>query len=147
MPIDPASGDGGGAGANVWVAASDGDVARVVWLLDHGTSVDARDEHGYSPLCVIAHVALLRTLLPPPLTPRVSAALGLVFYRQAAVSYGHVELTRLLLARGANPNLGDQDDDTPLHVCETAACAQLLLDAGAAATATNADGLQVRPAS
>jgi ankyrin repeat protein len=35
---------------NVWVASSDGDVKRVEELLTSGVSVNAQDEHGYSPL-------------------------------------------------------------------------------------------------
>ena len=62
----------------------------------------------------------------------------------AAVSYGHVALARFLLERGADPNIRDNDDDTPLHVCETVECAELLLDAGAQLDARNSDGLQAR---
>ncbi|CAI5713663.1 unnamed protein product [Hyaloperonospora brassicae] len=59
---------------------------------------------------------------------------------QAAVSYSHMELVGFLLARGADLQLGDNDGDTPLHLCETVECATLLLEAGADLNARNADG-------
>ena len=39
---------------------------------------------------------------------------------------------------------GDNDRDTPLHLCETVECATLLLEAGADLNARNADGRTVR---
>ena len=55
----------------------------------------------------------------------------LVVYSHAAVSYGHIPLLKFLLSVGANPNLKDNDGDTPLHVCESAEVAELLLASGA----------------
>jgi len=62
----------------------------------------------------------------------------------AAVSYGHLEVAKLLLERGADPNITDNDNDTPLHVCETVECAELLLAANARLDAVNSAGQQVR---
>lgn len=45
-----------------------------------------------------------------------------------------------LLANGANAGLKDEDGDTPLHACESAECAALLLAAGADLTAANGEG-------
>eukprot|EP00644_Phytophthora_capsici_P013486 jgi/Phyca11/115986/e_gw1.29.197.1 len=59
---------------------------------------------------------------------------------QAAVSYNHMELVVFLLAVGADVKLGDNDMDTPLHRCESAECAKLLLDHGADLNARNAEG-------
>ena len=58
--------------------------------------------------------------------------------RQMCISVAHVELARLLLARGADPNWRDHLSETPLHcVCyQTAGCraaadmASLLIEAG-----------------
>ncbi|KAJ1431658.1 ankyrin repeat-containing domain protein, partial [Ochromonadaceae sp. CCMP2298] len=36
--------------ANIWVAASDGDIARVKELIDSGTAVNGKDDNGYSPI-------------------------------------------------------------------------------------------------
>ena len=60
------------------------------------------------------------------------------------MSYGHLELARYLLAHGADPQIRDGDDDTPLHVCETVECAELLLAAGAALDSVNSEGFLVR---
>ena len=38
---------------------------------------------------------------------------------------------------------GDNDRDTPLHLCETVECAQVLLEAGADLNARNSDGRTV----
>ncbi len=37
---------------NIWIASSNGDIARVQQLLGQGTSVNGQDESGYSPMYV-----------------------------------------------------------------------------------------------
>lgn len=37
---------------NIWTASSDGDIARVVELIDGGVNVNAQDEFGYAPMYV-----------------------------------------------------------------------------------------------
>ncbi|TDH68472.1 hypothetical protein CCR75_001426 [Bremia lactucae] len=79
---------------------------------------------------------------------------------QAAVSYSHMELVKLLLANGADVKLGeftiplfkmfsceftlvvagDNEMDTPLHRSETVECATVLLDHGADMNARNLEG-------
>ncbi|KXN75105.1 ankyrin [Conidiobolus coronatus NRRL 28638] len=49
----------------------------------------------------------------------------------AAVSWNFPELTQYLISKGANVNLKTSDGDTPLHYCEQAELAQILLDNGA----------------
>ena len=58
----------------------------------------------------------------------------------AACSYCWPEIATWLLSQGANPNLPDNDGDTPLFACESAACADLLLAAGADLFAANKAG-------
>ena len=58
----------------------------------------------------------------------------------AAVQYGHVDLARELLNRGADPNKRDADGQTSLHHAETAACLRLLLDRGADPLIKSRDG-------
>ena len=53
------------------------------------------------------------------------------FSRHAAVSYGHIELIKLLLAAGADVNIEDLDGDTPLLVCEDPEVFDYLLQNGA----------------
>jgi len=55
-----------GGGENIFIAASDGDLARVQQLIGEGTSVNAQDESGYSPLHAAAsygHTELIEFLL------------------------------------------------------------------------------------
>ena len=52
--------------ANIWVAASDGDLARVRQLLQEGVDVNAQDDNGYSPLhgaVSYDHLELVKYLL------------------------------------------------------------------------------------
>ncbi|ORZ05732.1 ankyrin repeat-containing domain protein, partial [Lobosporangium transversale] len=46
----------------------------------------------------------------------------------AAASYGHKELIKYLLGKGANVNIQDPDGDSPLFVCETVEIAKILID-------------------
>ncbi len=55
----------------------------------------------------------------------------------AAVSYGHLELAKYLLSKGANVNLTDLDGNTALHFCESVAQAKLLVESGANVFAVN----------
>jgi hypothetical protein len=95
---------------NIWVAASDGDLARVSELVESGgASVNAQDENGYSPI-------------------------------HAAVSYGQHQLLVYLLSKGADVHLKDADGDTPLLVCDDPECFEELVKHGADLSATNSEG-------
>eukprot|EP00124_Ichthyophonus_hoferi_P004543 Ihof_evm1s514 gene=Ihof_evmTU1s514 len=58
----------------------------------------------------------------------------------AAVSWGHLDLLDYLLANGADPNIGDIDGDTPLHVCERPDIAKIIVKAGAIPDKPNNEG-------
>lgn len=60
--------------------------------------------------------------------------------RHAAASYGQVETLKWLLENGGNVALKDADGDTPLHYCEDAECADLLLQHGASLFVENDNG-------
>lgn len=62
------------------------------------------------------------------------------YYRHAAVSYGHMELIKLLLAFGANVNIEDLDGDTPLLVCEDPDVFDYLIQSGADIKKVNHQG-------
>lgn len=101
---------------NIWIAAGEGDLARVKECVDvEGISPVAADEFTYTPL-------------------------------HAAASYGHLDILRYLLTHPSAPsnavNTTDSDLDTPLFVCETIEAAKCLIDEfGADAKHKNADGL------
>ncbi|KAJ1451980.1 ankyrin repeat-containing domain protein [Pelagophyceae sp. CCMP2097] len=95
---------------NLWTAASDGDVGRVIELLDSGAhAVDDADDSGYTCL-------------------------------HAAASYSHRGLIEALIARKANVHAVDDEGETPLHVCEDTDTAKLLIAAGADAAKLNTLG-------
>ncbi|AOA65270.1 hypothetical protein PP7435_CHR4-0365 [Komagataella phaffii CBS 7435] len=98
--------------ANIWVAASDGELAKVQnWVEKHGLSPNEKDPNGYTPI-------------------------------HAAAAYGHKELIRYLIEKGADINIQDQDGDTPLHHVESLEIAQLLVEEFKAdPRITNSDGL------
>ncbi|KAF9145605.1 hypothetical protein BGX30_007940 [Mortierella sp. GBA39] len=92
---------------NIWLAASDGDLAAVkTFINEKGVSINAQDEFGYSAL-------------------------------HAAASYGHKELITYLLENSADVNIQDPEGDSPLFVCETVDIAEMLVKAGADAKHVN----------
>ncbi|KAJ2030464.1 hypothetical protein GGH91_002518 [Coemansia sp. RSA 2671] len=98
-------------GDNIWTATGDGDMARVMRLVEADKAlVNAKDENGYTPL-------------------------------HAAASWKHAKLLEFLIQNGGDVNITDNDGDTPLHICEDLECAQLLLDNGANPEAENDEGL------
>ncbi|KAJ1729302.1 hypothetical protein LPJ61_003593 [Coemansia biformis] len=97
--------------ANIWCAASDGDLARVRALVEGDSAMaNASDENGYTPL-------------------------------HAAASWKHLQVLRYLLDNGGSVNIVDADGDTPLHICEDRECAALLLSRGADPEKRNHEGL------
>ncbi|KAJ1860940.1 hypothetical protein LPJ73_001180 [Coemansia sp. RSA 2703] len=97
--------------ANIWTAASDGDIDRVRALIEENKElVNAKDQNGYTPM-------------------------------HAASSWKHIELLKLLVSSGGDVNIRDTDGDTPLHICEDKECALFLLDHGADPKAENDEGL------
>lgn len=96
--------------ANIWIAASDGDIRRVRQLLAEGkVTPNSADNNGYTPM-------------------------------HAAASYGHVELLNYLIEQKGDVNIRDSDGDTPLHVCETVEVARVLLEHNADLFARNDEG-------
>lgn len=59
----------------------------------------------------------------------------------ASSSYGHVELIKVLITQyGADPNIIDNDGDTPLHVVQDIDTCKLLLSLGAKVDLRNNEG-------
>ncbi|KAL3231396.1 Uncharacterized protein RNJ44_00431 [Nakaseomyces bracarensis] len=83
---------------NIWVAASDGRGDLVEKFLSEGFSANSKDPNGYTPV-------------------------------HAAAAYGHLDLLRMLCKdREGDINVRDSDGDTPLHHCEDAAVAKVIIE-------------------
>jgi len=84
---------------NIWIAASDNDIPAVAhFLSENATSVNARDENGYTPIHAAAsynHISLLKSLIQ---------------------------------THRGDPNITDHDGDTPLFVVETVEAACCLVE-------------------
>lgn len=99
--------------ANIWIAASDGDIVSVgKFLAQDPSAVNAHDENGYTPI-------------------------------HATVSYGHISLLKSLIrTHGGNVNVEDHDGDTPLFAAETVEVAKVLVEElGANVDHTNSSGM------
>ena len=85
---------------NIWVACTNGDIAKVQRFLDSGIDINIQDEHGNSPI-------------------------------HSAASYSQLELIEYLIGRGANVNLCDSDNETPIMLTEDKDTFELLERHGA----------------
>lgn len=84
--------------ANIWVAASDGDLQTVKSLIESGHfTPNSKDPNGYTPI-------------------------------HAAVSYGHTDLLKYLVEKGGDINIQDTEGDSPLHHVEDLKMAKLLVE-------------------
>ncbi|WVF72126.1 hypothetical protein IAT40_006938 [Kwoniella sp. CBS 6097] len=99
------------SGKNLWVASSDGDLERVQYLIE-SEGMTPNDKDSNS------------------YTPM-----------HAASSYAHFELLEYLLSKGGNPNIQDDDGDTPLYVVESLEVARWLVEKGADLAHENEEGL------
>ncbi|TYJ57199.1 hypothetical protein B9479_002114 [Cryptococcus floricola] len=98
------------SGKNLWVAASDGDLERVQYLIENeGCTPNDKDSNSYTPM-------------------------------HAAASYAHIPLLTYLLTSGGNPNITDDDNETPLFVVESLEVAQFLVGNGADPAWKNSEG-------
>lgn len=99
------------ADKNIWVAASDGDLQRVQYLIEQeGVSPNIPDPHTYTPM-------------------------------HAAASYGHINVLEYLISRGGDVNVTDEDGDTPLYTVETVEVARWLVEHGAIVDCVNEEGI------
>ncbi|KAK5125453.1 hypothetical protein LTR85_000562 [Meristemomyces frigidus] len=131
------------------LAAWSGHVEALSTLLAHGADVDwlsGRD--GYSPLwCAISayHIDAARLLLRSGarVSLRSAAGGGLLPLHQAAVT-GQSAMCELLLERGAQVDMVDDENSTALHyaaACGSTASVKVLLLHGADVSATQNQGL------
>ena len=62
----------------------------------------------------------------------------------AAVSYNHIDLIEFLISEGADVNIRDNENDTPLDIAENVRVAQIFLHHGADPFVKNSEGKTVR---
>ncbi|EIW83977.1 hypothetical protein CONPUDRAFT_70869 [Coniophora puteana RWD-64-598 SS2] len=110
---------------NIWIAAGDGDLARVqvrtrgksiFWYLPPSAAVspNAPDAFTYTPM-------------------------------HAAASYGQLEVLEYLVSHGGDVNVVDGDGDTPLYTVENIETAQWLVDHGAVVDRRNHENISSSP--
>jgi cytohesin len=125
------------------VAAVADRVDMVATLLDHGAQIDATDEACHTALIhsiIQGNEAVTDLLLERGADPAVEN--WLAFYY--AVQYGKIPLVQRLLNMGADPNLQEEDDPTPLMEAVGRGNLELvkvLLKAGADPQATAEEGM------
>ena len=89
-------------GSGLFRAARDGDRAAVAGLLDGGARVDEQDERGKTPLFVTRSPEVAELLLERGADIDRRIGLDCESALSHAIVGGHLEVARLLLARGAN---------------------------------------------
>ena len=142
-PASTSTSETKGSGANLWIAASDGDLKRVKELAAVAaadvavTAATASSDEGAKTVSVISSSAAKQAARTACLSAKDEHGYSAL---HAASSYGHGELLKFLLAEGVSPDLLDEDGDTALHVCATGECAELLLEAGADGSTKNDEG-------
>ena len=120
--------------------AANGDVVR--WLAARGVSVEPDEDHSPLHLAITdGRVDALRALVE--VGAEVNGWYGktpLHCVVEAREEQAAVEITRALLAGGADVHARDGDGRTALHLVRYAACVGLLVDAGADLEAGDKDG-------
>ncbi|KAG8747303.1 hypothetical protein FRC10_001482 [Ceratobasidium sp. 414] len=98
------------ASKNIWIAAGDGDLARVKeFIEEQGMSPNVPDDViGYTPM-------------------------------HAAASYAHLNILEYLIEKGGDVNIADEEGDTPLYAAESIAVAQFLVEHGAQVDIKNSE--------
>ncbi len=134
-------------GATLLVAAIGAEsLAATQALLDGGADPNTPGGGGETPVHAAAFVenpAFLKAVLAHGGDPNVRNPVTATTPLSRALRGPHLDNVRILLDAGANPELGDNNADMPLHVAARTNSGQgilMLLDAGADPMATNSGG-------
>ena len=129
---------------------ADGDTKAVGLFIDAGFSPDTRDKHGVPMLCLATrnkHLAVAELLLDRGASLDLQSEDRGYSPLMDAAQAGAVELAKLFLGRGANPNLASKDAQTALIVAvgrNDAEISRLLLERGADPDIVDKLGLSAR---
>eukprot|EP00607_Mallomonas_marina_P007865 CAMPEP_0182419486 /NCGR_PEP_ID=MMETSP1167-20130531/3938_1 /TAXON_ID=2988 /ORGANISM="Mallomonas Sp, Strain CCMP3275" /LENGTH=175 /DNA_ID=CAMNT_0024594443 /DNA_START=102 /DNA_END=629 /DNA_ORIENTATION=+ len=88
---------------NIWIASSDGDIARVQELISTGTNVNEQDDTGYSPIHAAVsygHMQLVEILIRLGANPNLTDVDGDTPLHVCEKT----EVAELLIDNGANPS-------------------------------------------
>ena len=99
-------------------AVKNGNLAEVERLLDHGADLEARDNHGWTPLhwaCYWGRAVIVRTLLERGAVTEVKDRDGYTPLQYAS-RYGRPDIARMLLDAGADIEARDRSGNTPLDI-------------------------------
>ena len=134
----------------LYAASFHGQVDLIRWLLNHGAAVDACDSQGFTPLSGAAdkmHIEAVQVLYEhnadinsQDIDGRTSLY-WVLSYCSSAEKF--VDMVRLLLELGADPNIRTNDHTTPLHKASSRGlleAARLLLSHGAKVDVKNKKG-------
>lgn len=129
-----------------WAAQHGYDPELIVTLLKYGADINAQDAHGDSPLHYTIRarnrVTIEALLKAPAINLNVQDKIGntpLI----VAIMYQDEDLVNILLEKGADPNIANNNKTTPLHAAiliNNETITQKLLDKGANIKAINVDG-------
>jgi hypothetical protein len=100
---------------NIWIAASDGDLAGVQSYLQRGISIDAQDENGYSALHAAtsySHAELVAFLLNQGAQPNIRDADG----DTPLFTCEEPHVAQLLIQAGADPTVRNTEGKSAAEV-------------------------------
>jgi ankyrin repeat protein len=127
--------------------AREGYTGYMVFLIDHGAEVNAKNISGSTPLHEAArsgNTAAISLLIAAKAELDAQDAKGNTPLHIAIPPEAHARVLELFLSKGANPNIRDDHGETPLHIAvilnRSPEVLGALINAGAGVSTRNSDG-------